>query len=98
MNPLGFGIIDAGIGTLATIIGIVGLLIFRKKPLIGLLFPVLANGVLVSVMLIYIMGIDIPLWLSFLTISFGQAAVLYGLGVPLYYYLKHRSDITEKLN
>lgn len=95
LNPLGFGIVDAVFGTLATAVGIIGLLIFRKKPIIGLLFPVLSNGIIVGLMLNVM--IETPFLMNLLFVSFGQFVVLYALGFPLYYYLKKNNHLTEQL-
>lgn len=94
-NPLGFGLIDAVFGTLATVIGILGMLLLKKVPPIGLLVPVIANGIFVSIMLNIML--DLPLVISFLWVSFGEAVVLYVLALPLYYYLKRRDDLSDQL-
>ena len=95
--PGSFGIIDGVFGTLATMVGLIGLIAFRKKPIIGLLFPILANGAIVSFMLVFFTDVPATYWLSFASVSIGQAVVLYGLGLPLYYYFKRNDHLIEKL-
>ena len=88
-------VIDVIVGTLATILSLFGILTIKKRPAIALLFPVFVNGLLVGAMLAIVY--DLPFWLSFISVSFGQAVVLYGLGLPLYYYLNKRADLTQLL-
>lgn len=90
-SPL--GIIDSIFGTIASMIGILGIFLFRKKPAIGLLFPVISNGIIVSIMLKLVL--DLPIFLSFLSVAFGEAVVLYLLGLPVYYYISKRNDLIE---
>lgn len=89
------GLIDAIFGTLATGLGIGGILLFKKRPMIALLFPVLANGIVVSIMLKIVL--DLPLIISFAGVAFGEAVVLYLVGLPFYSYLKQREDIIRLL-
>lgn len=85
--------VDMIFGTLATIISIIGLLAFKKRPAIALLFPVLINGIIIGVLLYAFY--ELPLIISMIYVSIGQAAVLYLIGLPLYYYLNKRDDIIE---
>lgn len=87
--------LDMIFGTVATILSIGGLLLFSKKPFIGLLFPVFVNGIIIGLSL-YIQ-LSLPLIPSILYVSIGQALVLYLLGLPLYYYLIKRDDLMELL-
>lgn len=93
--PGGFGFVDAIFGTTASLIGILGLILFRKKPLVGLFFPVIANGLIIGFMLHFLA--EAPLLLTILTVSFGQAVVLYLLGYPFYRIISKRDDLIELL-
>ena len=85
--------VDMIFGTLATIISIIGLINIKKRPAIALLFPVLINGIIIGVLLYAFY--ELPLIISMVYVSIGQAAVLYLIGLPLYYYLNKRDDIIE---
>lgn len=87
--------VDMVFGTIATVLSIIGLLAFKKRPVIALLFPVFINGIIVGLQLKLVY--ELPLIASFIYVSIGQAAVLYLLGLPLYYYLNKRDDLIELL-
>lgn len=87
--------LDMIFGTFATILSIMGLLLFIKRPAIALLFPVLVNGIIIGISLK--IQFDTPLIASMIYVSIGQAAVLYLIGLPLYHYLKKRDDLVELL-
>lgn len=96
LNPLGFGLVDAIFGTAASAIGIIGLILLKRVPILALLVPVIANGIIVSIMLKVML--DLPFFISFIGVSLGEAAVLYILALPTFYYLRKRDDLTELLN
>lgn len=94
----GFGIYDALIGTSATLLG--GLFIvlvsklfkkdYVKLPLFGLAL-VLLNAILVPVVLIISLPGDLNwgmYWLEFGIVAGGEALAVYAVGVPLYFALK----------
>ncbi len=87
----GFAFIDAVIGSLITYLALTVMILVKHKG-IGLLAPVVLNGIYLALFL----PIAIPaLTLSFeiamvtgFTVALGEAAVVYLLGIPLYYFLK----------
>lgn len=93
----GFGIYDALIGTTATLLGglfivLIGKL-FKKEyfrlPLFGLMLVVL-NAILVPIVLIISLD-DLNwsmYWIEFGIVAGGEALAVYGVGIPLYYALK----------
>ena len=83
------GIIDPIIGTLATLVAISLMIPLRRQPLIALMFPVITNALFVAAMLNYVL--DLPYFISFLWVAFGEATVLYVLGYPLYRILKNNA-------
>ena len=87
-----FGIIDALVGSLASLLSIIMMITLRKKPLIALIFPALFNGLLVGTM-IYIIssyqGIYLYLF-SFFLVFIGEFITLYLLGYPLYKVVNKR--------
>ncbi len=86
-NLLGGGhILDIVFGSLATLIAAYGTYKLRSIPLLGLLPPVIANGIIVSIVLHF--TVNAPLWLTILSISLSEAVVVYALGYPLYLLLR----------
>ena len=64
---------------------------YRARPLIAYSSPILLNAFLVSLYLRFIF--DVPsYWLLVLTIGFGQAVVVLGLGVPLLRFVRQNQD------
>lgn len=88
-------IYDLVFGTLATMISIALMLRFNKYKAVALLAPVFVNGLVIGFMLASVY--DMPFIINFFFVSLGQAVVLYGLGLPLYYYLNKRNDLVELL-
>lgn len=92
-----FGIVDALVGTLATIVAVVLMILFKKRPLISLIMPALSNGLIVGLM-IYIMSFsetNIPFIVSFLWVFLGEAVVMYVIGYPVYLYINRNKNIKE---
>jgi uncharacterized membrane protein len=79
----GFGpmaIVDVWYGALLTLVA--GLAMQRVGPrVIALAIPVLVNGLGVPVELRFML--DLPFWASAAWVSLGEAAVMFGLGLPL---------------
>ncbi len=73
---------DVVFGTLATLLAALLSRKLRKNVWLAALPPVLCNGLIIGAVLTWAYGIDL-FWLNVLTVSLGQAAVCYGLGVPL---------------
>lgn len=89
-SPL--GVIDVICGTVATLLAAVFTrltrkFLFKKLPLLSLIFPVLFNGIIVGAEIAFFMPEGFS-WLAFLTsgasVALGEAGVCYILGLPLY--------------
>lgn len=95
-----FGIIDALVGTLASFVAIIAMLLLKKVPILTLLMPALANGVIVGYM-IYNLSLgtpeQIPFLVPFSQVAFGEFVVMYLVGLPFYLFIKKRTDIQELL-
>jgi uncharacterized membrane protein len=87
---------DVVFGTLATLLAALLTRRLRKNVWLAALPPVVCNGVIIGLVLTYAYGID-ALWLNILTVSLGQAAVCYALGVPMVKTLE-RMGMPELIN
>ncbi len=96
----GFAFIDAIVGSLVTYVALT-IMIHVKSKWMGLLAPVFLNGFYLA----WFLPIAIPeLTLSFeiailtgITVSMGEAAVVYGLGLPLYAFLTKQPRLLKLL-
>lgn len=90
----GYGILDAVVGGLATLLAALLTRKLRANVWVAALPPVLVNAVVIGALLYFVA--DAPLWLTMLYIGAGQAIACYALGVPLVNVLKkqslHRND------
>ena len=85
----GCGIWDVVIGTAATALAALWTARIKKTALVP--FPtVLCNTFLVGPMLHFVSAL--PLWMTCLSVFIGEAAALYGLGLPLVILLKKRGE------
>lgn len=87
INPNNLGPVDIIFGTLATLIaGIFSRIIGRKNMWLGVIPPIVANGVIVGGYLPFLLY-DVVTWqivlLSMLSVAAGEAVVLIVLGLPL---------------
>ena len=88
--------LDWFVGTAATALAAILMyhlrnLRFHKVPILALLMPALMNGVLVGAELtIYIKAA--PLWLTMVCVAVGEVAVLFTLGLGLYFALLPQQD------
>jgi len=89
----GYGIYDIVIGSLATLLGALGTRALRKKPVLAMLSPVISNAVLIGSMLYYIVPDSPALLLNMLTVGAGELVICLGLGLPLYYLLRNKSEL-----
>lgn len=89
LAPSGFALADMIVGTLATLLAGALTRRFRKNVWLAALMPVLCNGVMVGAMLSCVLAL--PLWLCVLTVTAGEAAVCFLLGVPLAKLLSRRA-------
>ena len=86
--------LDFFVGSFATLLATIGMYALRKVavkgyPLIAMLLPAIANGLLVGWELsVYIGG---GFWVNALYVAIGEAAVLLTLGTALYYALRSRN-------
>lgn len=85
--------LDMVLGTAATALATAGMYYTRniklcKLPLLGLILPAIANGLLVAWELsLYIGG---SFWLNALYVALGELGVLFTLGILLYWVLQKR--------
>ena len=77
----GYGIIDAVVGSAATLIAAILTYFLRKKIWAAAIPPVIVNAVIIGLML-YIME-GAPLWLTMATVGLGQTGACFALGIPL---------------
>lgn len=76
----GFGWVDVVFGTFAT--ALAGYLTMRSRGLImGAIWPVLINGLVVGGYLSVLIGM--PWYLSMAYVALGEAGVCFGLGIPM---------------
>lgn len=87
LNPENLGPVDIIGGTLATVLaGVVSAIIGKKNKWLGIIPPVLFNGLIVGGYLPFLL-FDTVTWkevvFTMLTVAGGEAAVLVVLGLPL---------------
>jgi uncharacterized membrane protein len=89
----GLGILDVVLGSPLTLVS--AIIIWRvRKPLLGLMAPVILNAFGVAYELHLVLGF--PYWLSVLQVGVGEAVAVYVLGYPLLLaLLKQRTLIRE---
>jgi len=91
LGPTSFGFIDAVLGSLVSLL--VGILIGKSKSIyVAFLFPIVLNAVYLGFFL-PIMIPDLPFEFFVIIstgffVAIGQATVLFGLALPLYYSLR----------
>lgn len=81
-------IYDIVFGSLATLIAAVLTRRARKNKWIAMAFPVLINAVVVGGYIGLFLDNSMAVWFCMLTVGLGQAVACYGLGIPLYIFLK----------
>ena len=88
------GIIDAIVGSLATLIGSAGIYALRRYKYASLAANVLSNAVLVGLMLKKWFGVPFSAITCILWVGMGELLSCYALGIPLIKYLdKHSHDL-----
>ncbi len=104
-NIFGNGILDMIFGTLATCLSsVITMTIGKKikneklKVFLGALPPVLINAFIVPFTFLALSELTELYFLNVLSVGIGQAIVVYGLGIPLYYTIKHtiKKDVKNK--
>ncbi len=79
---------DILFGTLATLSAAILTRVFRKNKWIAMLFPVLINAVVVGGYIGLFLDKSMAVWLCMLSVGLGQTVACYGIGLPLYKFLK----------
>lgn len=77
-------LIDVILGSLATLIGAVGTRLLRKKPLLMVLPPILANMIILPPILAYVYNFEGSLWYFVATVGIGEIISCGILGLLLY--------------
>lgn len=77
------GIIDAFLGSLATLIGVVGMYKLRKYPYLAPLCNVFSNGIIIGWMLWKFYGAEFSPLVCMVIVAAEELIPLYVLGVPL---------------
>lgn len=91
-SPL--GVWDVVFGTLATVICLGLMFMFKKNIFVALLAPTIVGSAIVAVMLMFILGL--PFLETLIYVAVGEGAVLYLIGVP-FYYVVQKNEIGETL-
>lgn len=95
-----YGFVDAVVGTIATIITLLFMILLKKKLVLALLMPGIINGIIIGLMLVYFSDITTfsAFVMTFGWIFLGQTAVLVVLGYPFYQLLKEKTLFQELIN
>lgn len=93
----GLGPIDLVFGSLATLLAAYLAGRLSRRPWLVPLPAVVVNALVVGTYLPIILGLDLPLWLSWSYIAAGQTVAVYGIGLPLLFYLRSRPGLTRLL-
>ncbi len=89
----GYGIYDIVFGSLATLLGAIGTRLLRKKPVLAMLSPVVANSLIVGSMLYFVVPDSGALLFNMLTVGAGELVICLGLGLPLVQLLKKHPSL-----
>ena len=93
--PLDF-LIGSGATLLATLLAyLLRNVRVGKLPLLSLLMPVIFNALLVGAELYFVIG-ELSLWLNMLYVAIGEAAVMFTLGIALYFAFSSK-HLNERL-
>ncbi|MCR5153334.1 MAG: QueT transporter family protein [Lachnospiraceae bacterium] len=84
-------LIDIIFGSIATLIGAIGTRFLRKKPILALLPPIVANMIIVPIVLIKAYAVEDALWFLILTVGAGEIISVGILGFLLYTLIKQRN-------
>lgn len=88
-----FGVVDALVGTLASAIAIGLIVLFSRLKIITFIFPALANGIVIGLM-ISLMN-KIPFFIQFGFVFLGEFIVMYTVGLVLYLTINKNDNIKE---
>lgn len=87
---------DIVFGSLASLIGMVGVIALKKFPYLALAPYALANMVIVPFVVKLVYGAPEALPLIFLTVGIGEIISVFGFGIPLYLVLKKHKNVIFK--
>ena len=79
---------DMIFGTLATLIGMLGVYLLRKAPYVAALPYVLSNAIIVPLVLRFAYGVPEAFWFLFVTVGLGELICAFGGGIVLYILFK----------
>lgn len=86
---------DMIFGTLATLIGVLGVYLLRKLPYIAPIPYVLSNAIIVPFVLRFAYGVPDAFWFLIVTVGLGEIVCALGGGIVLYTVMK-RTRIFKK--
>jgi len=93
-NILGGAVLpDIIFGSIATLLGAIGSYLLRRNRFLVTLPPVIANTVIVPLVLRFAYGVNLPMWILFLSIAAGEAISCIGLGSALIAVLKRYQNV-----
>ena len=87
---------DIVFGSLASLIGMVGVIALKKFPYLALVPYALANMIIVPFVVKLVYGAPEALPLIFLTVGIGEIISVFGFGIPLYLVLKKHKNVIFK--
>jgi len=93
----GLGPVDLILGSLATLLAAFLASRLRHFPWLVPLPTIVVNALVVGTYLPFILGLDLPLGLSWLYIAAGEAAATYGIGMPLLLFVRSRPALAALL-
>ena len=94
-----YGIVDVLIGTLATVVGLIGVM-HSKNIYVASIFPVLANGIIIGLELTFLNGVfEMPVFLfNFMCVAIGEFIAVSILGVLLFMILNKNHAFMELID
>ena len=87
---------DIVFGSLASLIGMVGVIALKKFPYLAPIPYALANMIIVPFVVKLVYGAPEALPLIFLTVGIGEIISVFGFGIPLYLVLKKHKNVIFK--
>ena len=87
---------DIVFGSLASLIGMVGVIALKKFPYLAPVPYALANMIIVPFVVKLVYGAPEALPIIFLTVGIGEIISVFGFGIPLYLVLKKHKNVIFK--
>ena len=87
---------DIVFGSLASLIGMIGVIALKKFPYLAPVPYALANMIIVPFVVKLVYGAPEALPLIFLTVGIGEIISVFGFGIPLYLVLKKHKNVIFK--